>query len=58
MYGYVDAIHSEFPTVSIRKAIEMFRKHYQLEPDDFNEEAAYVTFQRMNAELRGANVKT
>jgi len=52
MFGYVDGIHTEFPSVSIRKAISMFRKRYDLEPDDFNEESAYSTYQRMKAEIK------
>lgn len=52
MFGYVDGIHTEFPSVSIRKAIAMFRKRYDLEPDDFNEESAYTTYNRMKAEIK------
>lgn len=52
MFGYVDAIHTEFPGVSIRKAIEMFRKRYELEVDDFNEDNAYTTYNRMKAEIK------
>lgn len=52
MFGYVDGIHTEFPSVSIRKAITMFRKRYELEPDDFNEESAYSTYNRMKAEIK------
>lgn len=52
MFGYVDGIHTEFPSVSIRKAITMFRMRYELEPDDFNEESAYSTYNRMKAEIK------
>ena len=52
MFGYVDAIHTEFPGVSIRKAITMFRNRYDLEVDEFNEESAYTTYNRMKAEIK------
>lgn len=52
MFGYVDGIHTEFPSVSIRKAIAMFSKRYDLDPDDFNEESALRTYQRMKAEIK------
>lgn len=52
MFGYVDAIHTELPTVSIRKAIEMFRKRYDLDLDVFNEESAFTTYNRMKGEIR------
>lgn len=52
MFGYVDAIHSEFASVSVKTAISMFRKRYELEPDDFNEESAHKTYQRMKAEIK------
>lgn len=52
MFFYVDAIHNEFPNVSIHKAIKMFASRYELTVDDFSEESAYQTYQRMNSEMR------
>jgi hypothetical protein len=52
MFGWVDCIHTQFSSVSIKKAVEMFRVHYGLEVEEFNEDAACVTYNRMKAELR------
>ncbi len=55
MFGYVDAIHTEFPSVGIRKAISMFASRYELTVDEFNEESAYSTYCRMKSELKNLN---
>lgn len=52
MFGYVDGIHTEFPSVSIKKAIEMFRSRYNLTLEEFNDEGAYATYHRMKAEFK------
>lgn len=52
MFGYVDAIHSNFPTITIHKALEMFAERYNLSHEEFNIDSAKMVFQRMNQEMR------
>lgn len=52
MFGYVDAIHTEFPSVAVKKAISMFASRYELTVDEFNQEAAFTTYYRMKEELK------
>lgn len=52
MFGYVDAIHSNFPSITIHKALEMFAERYGLSHEEFNIESAKTEFQRMNEEMR------
>lgn len=52
MFGYVDGIHTELPSVSIKKAVAMFRKRYNLSVDDFNEDSACREYQRIKEEIK------
>ncbi len=55
MFGYVRAICTYFPTIGQRKAIAMFAKDHNLSIDEYNQESALITYQRMNNELREHN---
>lgn len=55
MFGFVDAIHTEFPSVGVKKAISMFASRYELTVDEFNEESAFQTYYRMKEELKTFN---
>lgn len=52
MFGYVTAVHDNFPTVTLRSALEKFAERFELGPDEFNLESARQAYERMRKELR------
>lgn len=52
LYGYCDAIVTEFQSVSLIEAVKMFARRHQLSPEEFNIESAHKAVTRMRAELK------
>jgi hypothetical protein len=57
-YVYVDAITSVIPGVSLIKAIEMFKKHWNLSDEDYeNETAKQMFYRHTENEFKNLNIK-
>lgn len=51
MYGFVTGVRQTLHTVTIDKALEMFRVSMGIDDDDFSIPSNRMIFNRMNAEL-------
>lgn len=49
VFGWVKALTSKFPTISIDNALDDFAKYFKV--DDFNKERAKLEYNRMQKEL-------
>lgn len=47
LFGYVNAVRHNLPTVSVDKAILNFMKYHNLNDDNFNRDSARVTYNNM-----------
>lgn len=50
MFGYVNALLFNFPTVTVEKAILNFMKHHNLNDDIINTDTVRTTYYRMQKE--------
>lgn len=51
MFGYINGILFNLPTVTLEKALLNFQKHHSLTEETFNIEANKVTYYRMRDEF-------
>jgi len=47
MFGYLNALRYNLPTITIDKSIRNFMKYHGLDDDTFNSDSARVTYYRM-----------
>lgn len=50
MFGYINGVRSTLHTVTVKEAVLMFMRDFQLDSDDFNEDSASVIYYRMYKE--------
>lgn len=53
LFGFVLGCRSVLPHVTIKEAVGLFMEKFGLDDAEFNSDTAMVTFDRMQAELKG-----